>query len=109
METTKTTRSRWKPPKGVIPAFLFGMLVGPMVLSYFGVTVTSRTANASLREGVLQLQASLCEIKARTEVVDPAKLDGTARHDLAAKHAATQPNGNADYEVVNLCSNKLGA
>jgi hypothetical protein len=110
MDATKTATglARFKPRKGMIPAFFVGLVIGPMALSYFGVTVTSRTARASLHEGTIELQASLCAAKAKSEVGDASKLDSNARRELAGKHAATQANGYTDYEIVNLCSNKLG-
>jgi len=104
---TPTGLARLKPRKGMIPSFVLGLIVGPIALSYFGVTVTSRTARAELHTGTVELRASLCEAKARAEVADVAKLDMNARRELAAKHA-TDSNGRADYEIANLCSNKLG-
>lgn len=108
MEATSTA-SKWKPRKGMIPSFIVGLIVGPIALSYFGVTVTSRTASANMRDGIVALEASLCEVKARAEVAEPAKLESNVRRDLAVKHAATRSNGDVDYEIVGLCSSKLGA
>jgi hypothetical protein len=105
--TAKTGLSRFKPKKGMIPTFILGLVVGPILLSYFGVTVTSRTARASLNEGTIDLRASLCAAKAKAEVADVSKLDANARRDLANKHVVTAANGYSDYEIVNLCANKL--
>ncbi|MBM3734075.1 MAG: hypothetical protein FJW24_11590 [Acidimicrobiia bacterium] len=104
---TRTGIARFKPRQGMIPAFIVGLIVGPFALSYLGVTVTSRTARADLHMGTIELKASLCEAKARAEIGDPSKLDINARRDLARKHA-TEGNNFVDYEIVNLCSNKLG-
>ncbi len=109
MEATKTAGFNWRPRKGMIPSFIVGLIVGPIALSYFGVTVTSRTARANLQENIVELQASVCDAKARATVPEPTKLDSNARRDLATKFAATQSNGYADYEIINLCTNKLGA
>jgi hypothetical protein len=109
METTAAAaRSPWRPSGPVVIAFVIGMIVGPMATSYAGLTVTSRTAGARMHDGMLELQASLCDAKARATTADPAKLDATARRELAAKFAQTQSSGDLDYEIVNLCSNKLG-
>ncbi|MBM3533883.1 MAG: hypothetical protein FJX60_12705 [Alphaproteobacteria bacterium] len=107
MATNPTGLARFKPRKGMLPSFFLGLVIGPIALSYFGVTVTSRTARADLHIGTVELKAALCEVKARTAVADPSKLDFNARRELASKHAA-DANGNTDYEIVNLCSNKLG-
>lgn len=102
-----STQSKWRPRKGIIPAFVAGLVVGPIALSYFGVTVTTRTAAGEMREGIVAVQALLCEVKARAENPDAAKLDSNARRDLATKFAATRTNGDVDYEIVGLCSSKL--
>lgn len=109
MTTTPTLRHwyQWRPKPGMIPMFIVGLIVGPLLLSYFGVTVTSRSARAELQSGITSLQASLCEIRAKAENADAAKLDTSARRELAAKHAAKQPNGNADYDIISACSDKL--
>lgn len=102
-----STQPKWKPRKGMIPAFIAGLVVGPIALSYFGVTVTTRTAAGEMRDGIVAVQAQLCEVKARAENPESAKLDSNARRDLAAKFAATRANGDVDYEIVGLCSSKL--
>lgn len=108
MDTTSVLK--WRPRRGLIPAFVLGLVIGPIALSYFGVTVTSRTAKAELQQGIIGLQASLCEAKARAKSsADPAKLDNNARRDLAARHAAMRSGGEVDNEIVGLCSSKLAA
>jgi hypothetical protein len=100
-------KTSWRPKKGLIPAFIVGLVVGPLALSYFGVTVTSRTARADLHDGILQLEASLCDTRARAEVKTPNLLESSARRDLATKHATKGADGNTNYELIGLCSSKL--
>jgi hypothetical protein len=107
VSTHQAKKRMWRPRKGLIPAFFLGLIVGPVMLSYFGVTVTSRTAAVTLRDGVVQYQAEICEVQARAAVAEPARLDSGARRDLATKYSATHANGNTDYEIVGLCSSKL--
>lgn len=109
MEAVKRSAglSRFKPKQGMIPAFIVGLILGPIALSYLGVTVTSRSARAALNESTLELKADVCAAKAKGSGAEVAKLDANGRRDLAGKFAATQGNGYADYEIVNLCANKL--
>jgi hypothetical protein len=101
-------RTHWLPKGPLAVAFIAGLIVGPMLTSAVGLTVTSRTASARAHDGMLELQAQVCDARARVEVADPTKLDSSARRDLAAKHAQTQSSGVADYEIIGLCANKLG-
>ena len=68
MASLKDIRDSWLKRKGLVYAFVVGMLVGPFVSSYLGVQVTSRTARADLHNGIIDLQASLCDARARMEV-----------------------------------------
>jgi hypothetical protein len=109
MTTTPLAERAALLPKGPLAvAFIVGLLAGPMLTSYLGLTMTSRTASARMHDGMLELQAQVCDARARAEVADPVKLDSTGRRDLAAKHAPTQASGQADYEIIGLCANKLG-
>ena len=109
MEAVNSTNglSRFKPKQGMVPAFIVGLILGPMVLSYLGVTVTSRTARAELNETTAELKADVCVARAKASGAEIAKLDANGRRDLAGKFAATQENGYADYEAVNRCANKF--
>ena len=108
MEATKTAAGfSWIPRKGIVWAFIVGVIVGPMLTSSIGLTVTSRSAGANLHAGVIDLQASLCDARARAEVRDPEKLDSNARRTLAEKFSPAQASGSVDYEIVGLCSAKL--
>lgn len=102
-------RDSWSLTKGVFIAFAAGMLVGPFVSSYLGVQVTSRSARAELHSGLVDLQASMCDARARMETKMPGKLDWNARRDLAAKFAAMPGRDTVDAEVVNRCSDKLAS
>ena len=105
--TLKGIGASWRANKSIVYAFVIGMLVGPFVSSYLGVQVTSRTARADLHNGVIELQASLCDTRARGEVKEPGKLDWSARRDLAEKFAAMPGTEKPDSEVASKCANKL--
>lgn len=103
----KDIQASWQRKKGLVFVFALGMLVGPFVSSYFGIQVTSRTARADLHNGIIDLQASLCDARARMEVKEPGKLDWSARRDLATKFSIMPGRDKGDSEVESLCSNKL--
>ena len=106
MNFLKGVGAWWRSNKSLIYVFAVGMVVGPFVSSYFGIQVTSRTARAQLHDGIIDLQASVCDARALNEVKEPGKLDWSARRDLATKFAA-MPGREKDSEVESLCSNKL--
>src|SRR6185295_130658 len=98
MAYLKSVAAWWRGNKSLVYVFIVGMLVGPFVSSYFGIQVTSRSARADLHNGIIDLQASLCDVRARTEVKEPGKLDWNARRDLATKFAAMPGQEKADSE-----------
>jgi len=100
---------QWRPKPGMIPTFIVGLVVGPLVLSQLGITVTSRTARAEHQNEIVQLQASVCEARARAANPDAAKLEVNARRDLAGKHAPRPTNGFVDNEIVSACADKLAS
>ena len=107
MDFLKNLGAKWRANRSLVYVFALGMLVGPFVSSYFGIQVTSRTARAELHNGTIDLQASLCDARARVENKEPGKLDWDARRDLAAKFATMPGKDKPDSEVESLCSNKL--
>lgn len=107
--TTATHWYQWRPKPGMIPMLIIGMILGPMLLSLLGITVTSRTARAEFQNQLIALQASVCEAWATAENPNVAKLDANGQRELATKHAPKQPNGAIDNEIVSACINKLGS
>jgi hypothetical protein len=105
----KELRDSWHLRKGLVVAFIVGMLVGPFVSSYLGVQVTSRNARAELHNGIVDLQATMCNARARLEVKDPGKLDWSARRELAAKFALMPGRDTVDPAVTSACSDKLAS
>ena len=71
--------------------------------------VTSRTARAEIRAGIVEQQAMFCEARARADISAPGQLDWTARYELAVKWAAMPGAGAADSDVTSACARKLAA
>src|SRR5260370_26477301 len=88
-------KSKWETAKPLVFAFAVGLITGPLVSNYIGWQVTSRTAQADMRAGIVEQQALFCEGRARGDVPAPDKLGWDARNELAKKWAimpgATQP------------------
>jgi hypothetical protein len=108
MTTTSDARklSGLLPSRPVALAFLVGLLGGPVLAGYAGLTVSAGTAETRLREGTRALEAALCEARARAEA-DPSKLTQAARRDLAAKHSVVRSDGMTDPEIADLCRARL--
>jgi hypothetical protein len=109
MTAIASVRNTLLVKRGLIYAFLVGMLVGPFVSSYFGIQVMSRNAKAELETGMTEVQASICDALARADVKQTTQLDWNARRELATKYAVMPGRKNADSGVVSLCSDKLAA
>jgi hypothetical protein len=84
-----------------------GLIAGPLIANYAGWQVTSSTANAQLKAGVVEQQALFCDARARAEVPDPAPLGWSARRDLAQKWAVMPGASSADPAVISACADKL--
>jgi hypothetical protein len=84
-----------------------GLVAGPLIASYAGWQVSSTTANAQLRAGVVEQQASFCDARARADVPDASNLGWSARRDLAQQWALMPGSATADPAVVSACTDKL--
>jgi hypothetical protein len=78
-----------------------------LITNYAGWQVTSGTANAQLRAGVVEQQALFCDARARADVQDPGTLGWSARRELAQKWAVMPGASSADSDVVSACTDKL--
>lgn len=109
MASTQAVKSGWETAKPLAFAFALGLIVGPLVTNYLGWQVTSRSAVAEMRAGIVEQQALFCEARARADVAAPDKLDSDARYELAKKWAimpgATEPPSG----VTSACASKLAA
>jgi hypothetical protein len=72
-----------------------------------GWQVLSGTARDQVRAGVVEQQAAICAAGARTEDPDTAKLDYSARTELAKRWAVMPGTTTAETEVTNACARKL--
>jgi hypothetical protein len=102
------TESRWEKAKPVALALVVGLVAGPYISNGLGWQVTSGTAAARMRAGIVEQLASVCYAQARTEVRDPSKLDQTARGELAKKWALMPGGTSARSDVTAACAEKLG-
>lgn len=101
------TKSIWERAKPLAIAFALGLLVGPFISDYAGWQVTSRTAQAEMRAGILEQRALFCEARARTDVTAPEKLGWDARYELANKWAIMPGASEAQSGVASACAGKL--
>lgn len=99
--------ARWRAAKPTVVGLAIGLVAGPLATSFLGWQATSRTAQEQVRLGVLEQQALFCEGKGRTEVSAPAKLDWSARNDLARKWAMLPAATAVDTSVATECARKL--
>ena len=118
-----TGNSKWESPKAVswqqyvkqtweaarlkVYALLVGLVAGPLISNLAGWQVTSGTASAQLKSGLVEQQASFCLARAHAEVRDTGKLDWDGRHKLATKWAVMPGATTADSDVVTACAWKL--
>jgi hypothetical protein len=86
---------------------MVGLVAGPYISNALGWQVTSGTALARERAGIVEQLALVCDAQARTEVRDPTKLDRNARGDLARKWAVMPGRTSADLDVTTACAGKL--
>jgi hypothetical protein len=107
MTTWETARSNWAMIKPRAMWLAIGLVVGPFITNYLGWQVTSSTAQAQARAGVVEQLAGICDVGARTAVPEPAKLDWMARAELAKKWAIMPGATAADSEVSSACQRKL--
>lgn len=107
MTPMQTTKSTWETYKPVAIALAVGLVVGPFISNYIGWQVTSGTARAQARDGIVEQLALICEKRARADVADPAKLEWAARNDLAKKWVVAPGAPFANLDVTYDCARKL--
>ncbi len=95
--------AKWDALKPQAMALAIGLVVGPLISNYAGWQVTSGAA----REDVVEQLASICNVGARAAVPDPAKLDWSARTELASKWAIMPGATVAEPDVMSACERKL--
>jgi hypothetical protein len=109
MTSFQTAKSKWETAKPLAFAFAIGLVTGPLVTNYIGWQVTSRTAQAEMRAGVIEQQALFCEARARADVAAPEKLGWEARYALAQKWATMPGATEPPSGVASVCASKLAA
>lgn len=114
MSSWTETRATWTREltarKPQIIALAVGLVAGPLLCNYAGWTVTSGNARAQVRAGIVEQQATYCDVRARTAEAAPEKLEWRARLELARKWAVMPGSSeDADTEVANACERKLQA
>lgn len=100
-------KQRWEAARPKVYALAVGLVAGPLISSLAGWQITSRTADAQLKTGLIEQQAAFCQARAHAEVRDTSKLDWDGRQKLAAKWAVMPGAKAADAEVVSACAWKL--
>ena len=100
-------KQKWDSARPKVIALGIGLLAGPLISSLAGWQITSRTANAQLKNGLVEQQAAFCQARAHAEVRDTSKLDWDGRQKLAAKWAVMPGATVADSDVVAQCAWKL--
>jgi hypothetical protein len=106
-DTQAKLSSHWAERKPQLIALAIGLIAGPLISNYAGWQVTSGNARAQVRAGIVEQQASYCDVRARTAVAAPGKLEWSARNELARKWAAMPGTDAVDSEVANACERKL--
>ena len=109
MTMRETAAQNWAAYKPIGIALAVGLLVGPFISNYAGWQVTSSSARAQVHAGVVEQQASFCAARAQADVKDAAKLDYSARSDLAKKWAVAPGKTEAEYDVTSACASKLAS
>lgn len=100
-------RTKWEALKPIAIALGIGLVAGPFISNFAGWQVTAGTAQAQTRAGVVEQIALYCEQRARVEVKESAKLDWSARNDLAKKWAVVPGAASADTDATYACARRL--
>jgi hypothetical protein len=100
---------RWKRGKPIVMALGIGLIMGPFISNSPGWQVTSGSAHAQARAGVVEQQDLFCGQKARADVANAGMLDWTARSELAKKWSVTPGAPSTDSDVTSGCAGKLAA
>jgi len=109
MTTGQRAAAKWRRIKPIAWALAIGLLAGPIISNMLGWQTLSSTAQSRVDEGLVQQQATFCDVQARVEVPEPGKLDWSARNKLAERFALMPGSTKASNDVVNACARKLGA
>jgi hypothetical protein len=107
MTMWQNAQAKWTENKPRIIALVAGLVLGPLISNMAGWQVTASAAQAQARAGVVERLASICDVGARGAVADPAKLDWSARGELAKKWAVIAGAAAAEFDVTNACERKL--
>ncbi len=107
MTAWENAASKWSAAKPAAIALAIGLVAGPLISNYIGWQVTSGTARAEVHAGIVEQQAMFCEARARAAMPTAAKLDWTARYELAGKWAVMPGSAPADSDVTSACATKL--
>ena len=107
MTAWENAASKWSAAKPAAIALAIGLVAGPLISNYIGWQVTSGTARAEVHAGIVEQQAMFCEAGARAAMPTAAKLDWTARYELAGKWAVMPGSAPADSDVTSACATKL--
>lgn len=109
MATSEGIADKLARMKPLAIALGIGLLAGPFISNSIGWQVTSGTAKAQVRTGLVEQNALICAAKARAEVKETGKLDWDARSALAKKMAVMPGMPDPDWELTTACANKLAA
>lgn len=111
MATWKENQAKWSAEwttrKPQVIALAIGLIAGPLISNYIGWQVTSGNARTQVRAGIVEQQATYCDVRARTVVSAPDKLDWSARVELARKWSIMPGAESADTDVTYACERKL--
>ena len=106
-ETRALWSAEWVTRKPQLIALAIGLVAGPLISNYLGWQVTSGNARTQVRAGIVEQQASYCNVRARAAVEAPGKLEWSARNELARKWAVMPGADSPDSDVANACERKL--
>ncbi len=106
-ETRAQWSAHWVECKPQVIALAIGLVAGPLISNYLGWQVTSGNARAQVRAGIVEQQATYCDVHARTAVEAPGKLDWSARLELARKWSVMPGTQAAESDVTSACERKL--
>jgi hypothetical protein len=109
MTMGQSVAARWATAKPIVIALAVGLVAGPFISAFAGWQVTSSSAQAQVRAGIVEQQALFCEALARGEVQEPSKLEWSARSELAKKWAVMPGAASAPSDVISACARKLAA
>jgi hypothetical protein len=109
MTAWENVASKWQAAKPAAIALAIGLVAGPLISNYVGWQVTSHTAQAGIHAGIVEQEAMFCEARARADVPEAAKLEWSARYELAVKWSGMPGGAPVDSDVTSACAMKLAA